>query len=187
MCLNCGSILCGRYVNGHALSHSKSNTTHAVCLNTLNSSVFCYECDDFVINDTNLNALDELRQEFREFDDSSSEASTYLDDSSVVSSKSQQPLSQQQQLHESRSTSSSDSGCGTEEPSTPADPLLRPPPTIATTSAVSPKTTTAGRKLRPRKRTISCDSTEAAKRKTLRKVNFSLSLYIYIQEVLLWI
>lgn len=180
MCLNCGSILCGRYVNGHALSHSKSNTTHAVCLNTLNSSVFCYECDDFVINDTDLNALDDLRQEFREFDDTSSEASTYLDDGSVVSTKSQQPLSQQleqqQQLHESRSTSSSDSGCGTEEPTTPAAPPPPPLPAIPTTSAVSP-TTSAGRKLRPRKRTMSCDSTEAAKRKTLRKVKF-ISAYI---------
>lgn len=180
MCLNCGSILCGRYVNGHALSHSKSNTEHGVCLNTLNSSVFCYDCDDFVINDTDRNALDDLRQEFREFDDTSSETSTYLDDGSV-GSRSQQPLSQQleqqHQLHESRSTSSSDSGCGTEEPTTPAASLPPPLPAIPTTSAGSP-TTTAGRKLRPRKRTMSCDSTEAAKRKTLRKVKF-LSAYIY--------
>lgn len=134
MCLNCGSILCGRYVSGHALHHSKENNEHAVCLNTLNCSVFCYICDDFVINDTDKTVIDSLRQEFRENnDDTSSEASTFQDESS--SSKSQQ---------ETRSTSSSDSGWG-EEPS-------------------------FNRKLRPRKRTISSDSSESIKRKTLRKV-----------------
>lgn len=136
MCLNCGIVLCGRYENGHALNHSTINKEHTVCLNTLNCSVYCYKCDDFVINDTSKNLLDDLRQEFRDDSDSSSEASTFIDESS--SSKSQQ---------ETASTTSSSSGdSGWEEP-----------PAI-------------GRKLRPRKRTISSDSSDGTKRKSLRKV-----------------
>lgn len=95
MCLNCGQVLCGRYINGHALHHSTSNTQHNVCLNTLNCSVYCYKCDDFVINGKNL--LDNLREEFKD-DDSSSEASNSLDESSSTKSKG------------SASTSSNDSG-----------------------------------------------------------------------------
>lgn len=142
MCLNCGQVLCGRYVNGHALHHSNENMQHYVCLNTLNCSVFCYKCDDFVINDTGKNLLYNLRQELKD-DDSSSEASSTLDELSSVKSSSQQ---------ESASTSSSDSGWF-EEPSTP--------------------TNSAGRKLRPRKRTISNDlngGSEPTKKKPLRKV-----------------
>lgn len=96
MCLNCGQVLCGRYENGHALHHSTLNTQHNVCLNTVNCSVYCYKCDDFVINGTHL--LDNLREEFKD-DDSSSEASNSLDESSSVKSS-----------KGSASASSSDSG-----------------------------------------------------------------------------
>ncbi|XP_031623555.1 ubiquitin carboxyl-terminal hydrolase 3-like [Contarinia nasturtii] len=96
MCLNCGQVLCGRYENGHALHHSTLNTQHNVCLNTLNFSVYCYKCDDFVINGKHL--LDNLREEFKD-DDSSSEASNSLDESSSIKSS-----------KGSASTSSSDSG-----------------------------------------------------------------------------
>lgn len=127
MCLNCGIVLCGRYDNRHALNHSSKNADHDVCLNTLNGSVYCYKCDDFVINDTDKNALCDLRHELRD-DDSLSETSTFESSSTKT--------------QETASTSSSDSGW--EEPN---------------------------RKLRPRKRTTSSDSTEGvAKRKTLRKV-----------------
>lgn len=141
MCLNCGQVLCGRYENGHALHHSTENTQHYVCLNTLNCSVYCYKCDDFVINDTGKNLLDNLRQELKD-DDSSSEASLFLDEPSSVKSS---PL-------ESTSTSSSDSGWFEE-------PML-----------AGPSTASVVRKLRPRKRTSSSDSNEAAKKKSLRKV-----------------
>lgn len=141
MCLNCGQVLCGRYVNGHALHHSTKNTQHYVCLNTLDCSVFCYKCDDFVINDTGKNLLYNLRQELKD-DDTSSETSSSLDELSMKSSS----------HRESISTSSSDSGW--------FDGPLTP-------------TSTAGRKLRPRKRTISSDlngTTEPTKKKPLRKV-----------------
>ncbi|XP_055902800.1 ubiquitin carboxyl-terminal hydrolase 3-like isoform X2 [Eupeodes corollae] len=127
ICLHCGAVLCGRYEKAHALSHFKAKN-HKVCMNTLDYSVFCYKCDDFVINETH--SVEELRQELKSEDDSCSETSS--------SSKSQQ---------ETASVSSNDSGWED-----------------------TPK---PGRKLRPRKRTISSESGDSAatpKRKSLRKV-----------------
>ncbi|XP_055847456.1 ubiquitin carboxyl-terminal hydrolase 3-like isoform X2 [Episyrphus balteatus] len=127
ICLHCGAVLCGRYEKAHALSHFKAKN-HKVCMNTLDYSVFCYKCDDFVINETN--SVEEIRQELKSEDDSCSETSS--------SSKSQQ---------ETASVSSNDSGWED-----------------------TPK---PGRKLRPRKRTISSESGDSAatpKRKSLRKV-----------------
>lgn len=183
MCLHCGAILCGRYVNQHALQHSQkpNHSDHCVCLNTLNQSVFCYSCDDFVLNDTADRLIDSLRACFTTPDDAppspvpvaaarsspaannsaSASASASLKppakSSSTVSSASSTCSSQ-----ETRSTSSSDSGLGVEETVTPP-------------AAPSPSGVAVGRKLRPRKRTISSDSsdtTTAAKRKStlLRKV-----------------
>lgn len=101
MCLNCGTILCGRYENKHALNHSNSNREHYVCLNTINCSVYCYKCDDFVINDTAGNLLNNLRQELKDDDSSSETSTTCMDELSSTKS----------QFHpETASTSSSDSG-----------------------------------------------------------------------------
>lgn len=91
MCLNCGQVLCGRYENRHALHHSKMNTHHNICFNTLNYSVYCYICDDYISGN---HLVDNLREEFKD-DDSSSEASGSLDE--ISSEKS--------------SKDSSDSGC----------------------------------------------------------------------------
>lgn len=114
MCLNCGKVLCGRYENGHALHHSSSNTQHNVCLNTLNCSVYCYKCNDYVVNGKHL--LDNLREEFKD-DDSSSEASNSLDESLSIKSSSNQG---------SASTSSSDSGWFDESTSPTIGRRLRP-------------------------------------------------------------
>lgn len=95
MCLTCGQVRCGRYENGHALHHSTLNSQHNVCLNTATCSVFCYKCDNYVSNATQL--LDNLRDEFKD-DDSLSDGSNLMEESSSSSS--------------SRSNSvSSDSGC----------------------------------------------------------------------------
>lgn len=140
MCLNCGQVLCGRYENSHALIHSTSNTQHNVCLNTLNCTVFCYKCDDFVINGKHL--LDNLREEFK-IDDSSSETSITSDDSLSLKSSSKG----------SASTSSSDSGWYDES-------------TIAGSANSSP----IGRRLRPRKRTNSNENGNESPKKKKRKV-----------------
>ncbi|XP_054288091.1 ubiquitin carboxyl-terminal hydrolase 3-like [Macrosteles quadrilineatus] len=61
MCLHCGVLHCGRYVNGHSLEHSKQQN-HLVCIDCSSLSVFCYSCDDFVVNDTENGCLARIRQ-----------------------------------------------------------------------------------------------------------------------------
>uniref|UniRef100_A0A182JL75 Ubiquitin carboxyl-terminal hydrolase n=1 Tax=Anopheles atroparvus TaxID=41427 RepID=A0A182JL75_ANOAO len=158
MCLQCGVVLCGRYDNGHALKHSNTNQNHNICMNTSNQSVYCYKCDEFVINDTIENALEEIRQELKEGNgdqlDTISETSSTLEE--ISSSKS---------IQETASTSSS-SDSGWEEPAPIALPVPAPAAALVVASA---------RKLRPRKRTISSDSNNengasTAKRKSMRRV-----------------
>ena len=43
----------------HGLKHKEKTKTHSVCMDTKELSVYCYECDEFVINDT----VDRCRQE----------------------------------------------------------------------------------------------------------------------------
>uniref|UniRef100_A0A1B6CBZ9 Ubiquitin carboxyl-terminal hydrolase n=1 Tax=Clastoptera arizonana TaxID=38151 RepID=A0A1B6CBZ9_9HEMI len=62
LCLHCGIVHCGRYINGHAMEHAKQLNDHIVCMDCHSLSVFCYICDDFVVNDTSNNNLDRLRQ-----------------------------------------------------------------------------------------------------------------------------
>ncbi|MEQ2227053.1 Ubiquitin carboxyl-terminal hydrolase 3 [Ilyodon furcidens] len=68
-----------RYVNGHAKKHFEENqgpsncqrkgekqekdkTHHSVCMDCSNFSVFCYRCDDFVVNDTKLGHVQKVRE-----------------------------------------------------------------------------------------------------------------------------
>lgn len=177
MCLQCGSVRCGRYESGHALKHS-SKQNHSICINTVNLSVYCYKCDEFVVNDTPDNTLEEIRQELKDGDgDTVSETSSTMEE--ISSSKSGQ---------ESASSTSSSSDSGWEEPSTISS--VSSSSTNTTTNSSSSSTSsgvTASspsiRKLRPRKRTISSDSNNengtaggggggggAAKRKSMRRV-----------------
>lgn len=65
ICVKCGRIHCGRYVNGHAKLHHEEATNHAVCMDCDNLAVFCYKCDEFVINDTAPGHLEKLRQQLK--------------------------------------------------------------------------------------------------------------------------
>ncbi|CAG2219760.1 USP3 [Mytilus edulis] len=62
ICTNCGKIHCGRYVNGHGKLHNEENPNHSVCMDCESFAVFCYACDEFVINDTEQGHLDKLRR-----------------------------------------------------------------------------------------------------------------------------
>lgn len=176
MCLQCGSVRCGRYESGHALKHS-SQRNHSICINTINLSVYCYKCDEFVVNDTNDNVLEEIRQELKDGDcDTVSETSSTMEE--ISSSKSAQ---------ENASSTSSSSDSGWEEPSSSSAVSSTsshsgtPAPATATTPTSA---AAASRKLRPRKRTISSDSnnengtvannsstsSSQAKRKSMRRV-----------------
>lgn len=89
MCLNCGYIACGRYDQGHALKHSqKFNGGHDICLNLNILSVYCYKCDEFVINDTADNILETIRNDLRDdcMNDGSSETSSTLEEVSSTKS-----------------------------------------------------------------------------------------------------
>ncbi|XP_040163528.1 ubiquitin carboxyl-terminal hydrolase 3-like [Anopheles arabiensis] len=164
MCLQCGAVLCGRYDNGHALKHSNAHQNHNICMNTSNQSVFCYKCDEFVINDTDDNALEELRQELKDATGVADQLDTISETSSTL-----EEISSSKSTQETASSTSSSSDSGWEEPSPAA---LVPAPSAATASSTA---AVSSRKLRPRKRTISNDSNSengatTAKRKSQRRV-----------------
>lgn len=50
ICLKCGAVHCGRYVNGHAKKHAELSPGHCLCMDQ-RLTVYCYEDDDFVVND----------------------------------------------------------------------------------------------------------------------------------------
>ncbi|XP_046858859.1 ubiquitin carboxyl-terminal hydrolase 3-like [Xenia sp. Carnegie-2017] len=60
VCLKCGVINCGRYVKAHAKAHYECNPSHCVCMDK-NFAVFCYKCDEFVINDTKTGKIQQFR------------------------------------------------------------------------------------------------------------------------------
>ncbi|ESO87591.1 hypothetical protein LOTGIDRAFT_127660 [Lottia gigantea] len=62
ICLSCGVVYCGRYVNGHAKDHHEKTQQHSVCMDCHNLMAYCYICDEFVINDTTAGNLDKLRK-----------------------------------------------------------------------------------------------------------------------------
>ncbi|KAF0312373.1 Ubiquitin carboxyl-terminal hydrolase 3 [Amphibalanus amphitrite] len=61
LCLHCGFVGCGRYVSGHAKRHHEEQSGHAVCIECHQLSVFCYQCDDFIFNDTAGGTIDKVR------------------------------------------------------------------------------------------------------------------------------
>jgi len=74
VCLTCGQLNCGRYVNAHALKHfektkESGDKAHPVCLECNELSVFCYACDDFIVNDTNDTKLDRMRDVINKIQD----------------------------------------------------------------------------------------------------------------------
>ncbi|XP_056138647.1 ubiquitin carboxyl-terminal hydrolase 3 [Lampris incognitus] len=87
-CLSCLIVHCGRYVNGHAKKHfeesqdfstekkceklEKEKAHHSVCMDCCNYSVFCYRCDDFVVNDTKLGQVQRLREHLQSLENPSS-------------------------------------------------------------------------------------------------------------------
>ncbi|KYM92407.1 Ubiquitin carboxyl-terminal hydrolase 3 [Atta colombica] len=62
LCLHCGSVHCGRYVAGHALQHYETNTQHCVCIDCESLAVFCYTCDEYVVNDTTNGQIEKIRR-----------------------------------------------------------------------------------------------------------------------------
>lgn len=61
ICVTCGALNCGRYVSAHGLKHREKTKGHSTCMETRELSVYCYDCDEFVINDTADRYLEGLR------------------------------------------------------------------------------------------------------------------------------
>ncbi|XP_026549734.1 ubiquitin carboxyl-terminal hydrolase 44 isoform X3 [Notechis scutatus] len=49
-CLSCSHVACGRYIEEHALKHFHESN-HPVALEVNELYIFCYLCDDYVLND----------------------------------------------------------------------------------------------------------------------------------------
>ena len=49
ICLNCGLILCSRYINGHGVCHWKDlGTNHCVAISLADLSVWCHDCQSYI-------------------------------------------------------------------------------------------------------------------------------------------
>ncbi|XP_077986506.1 ubiquitin carboxyl-terminal hydrolase 44-like [Glandiceps talaboti] len=59
-CLSCSYVACGRYIEEHALKHFKESQ-HPVALEVNEKYVFCYVCDDYVLNDNSSGDIKLLR------------------------------------------------------------------------------------------------------------------------------
>ncbi|KAK3101502.1 hypothetical protein FSP39_004057 [Pinctada imbricata] len=59
-CLSCPNVACGRYNEEHALKHFKERQ-HPLCIEVNEKYVYCYECDDYVLNDNAAGDLKILR------------------------------------------------------------------------------------------------------------------------------
>nr|XP_058164543.1 ubiquitin carboxyl-terminal hydrolase 44 isoform X2 [Dasypus novemcinctus] len=59
-CLSCSHVACGRYIEEHALKHFQ-DSSHPVALEVNEMYVFCYLCDDYVLNDNATGDLKLLR------------------------------------------------------------------------------------------------------------------------------
>ncbi|XP_034541611.1 ubiquitin carboxyl-terminal hydrolase 3 [Notolabrus celidotus] len=87
ICLTCLVVHCGRYVNGHAKKHfedsqvvgmnqkkvekqEKEKSHHSVCMDCSSYTVFCYRCDDFVVNDTKLGLVQKVREHLQSLENS---------------------------------------------------------------------------------------------------------------------
>ncbi|XP_062373853.1 ubiquitin carboxyl-terminal hydrolase 44 [Sardina pilchardus] len=59
-CLSCPHVACGRYIEEHALRHYEEQR-HPLALEVNELYVFCYACDDYVLNDNATGDLKLLR------------------------------------------------------------------------------------------------------------------------------
>ncbi|XP_049483438.1 ubiquitin carboxyl-terminal hydrolase 44 isoform X1 [Panthera uncia] len=59
-CLSCSHVACGRYIEEHAVRHFQ-DSSHPVALEVNEMYVFCYLCDDYVLNDNATGDLKLLR------------------------------------------------------------------------------------------------------------------------------
>ncbi|KAL3842436.1 hypothetical protein ACJMK2_020453, partial [Sinanodonta woodiana] len=59
-CLSCANVACGRFNQEHALKHYQESK-HPICIEVNDKYVYCYDCDDYVLNDNAAGDLKLLR------------------------------------------------------------------------------------------------------------------------------
>ncbi|XP_031204772.1 ubiquitin carboxyl-terminal hydrolase 44 [Mastomys coucha] len=59
-CLSCSHVACGKYIQEHALKHFQESS-HPVAFEVKDMYVFCYLCNDYVLNDNAAGDLKSLR------------------------------------------------------------------------------------------------------------------------------
>jgi len=101
VCAATGVLNCGRYVKGHGLRHYEASG-YSVCMDVQELSVFCYACDDFVINDSPDSKLDRLRTALVELKNSIKSNSTT---NSRKSSSDQNPGEEEESTSSTRRSS----------------------------------------------------------------------------------
>ncbi|CAJ0575533.1 unnamed protein product, partial [Mesorhabditis spiculigera] len=67
MCLSCGLIHCSRSENQDALRHYSLYKSHCIAMSCNDTSVFCYECDEFICDDTEDSKIDSVRRSLRTY------------------------------------------------------------------------------------------------------------------------
>ncbi|XP_039262581.2 ubiquitin carboxyl-terminal hydrolase 44-like [Styela clava] len=60
-CLSCPNVACGRFIKEHALTHFQESG-HPLVIDVNELYVFCYKCDDYVLNDNNSSDIKVLRE-----------------------------------------------------------------------------------------------------------------------------
>jgi len=48
ICCFCGTILCSRYIAGHAAEHAEKEKDHCIAVSFADCSCWCYKCDDYI-------------------------------------------------------------------------------------------------------------------------------------------
>lgn len=74
-CLGCAHVACGRYIEEHALQHFQQHR-HPLAMEVNELYVFCYLCDDYVLNDNNTGDLKLLRSTLSAIQSQSYEVTT---------------------------------------------------------------------------------------------------------------
>lgn len=64
MCVLCGKVHCGRYVNSHARKHYLNDSQHFLAICCHSRATFCYACDDYVINENQSKRILRVLEQF---------------------------------------------------------------------------------------------------------------------------
>lgn len=65
MCVLCGQVHCGRYVNSHARKHFLNDNKHFLAICCHSRAAFCYACDDYVVNENQSKRILRVLEQFQ--------------------------------------------------------------------------------------------------------------------------